>query len=461
MNTHSAVIVGAGPAGIRAAEVLAQAGVTPIVIDEAPKPGGQIYRQQPDGFTRAADALYGFEHRKASALHHTANTLITSGRIDYRPETLVWDADDQYLYVTCHGKHDSIPYDRLILATGATDRVLPFEGWTLPGVYTLGGAQIALKYQGCAIGNTVVMAGTGPLLYLLAYQYRKAGANVAAVLDTSPFPAVMTGLRAFAADARLMSKGLYYMIWLRARGVRIVHDVSAFQVNGGNRVESISWRTGTGPASSQQTLSCDAVACGFGLRSENQLAALLGCDFVFDEQDGAWQPQVNEHGQSSRPNVYLAGDGMRIGGADMAELTGRHCAYGLLHDLTVAYDMKQSTKLAKRIKRGRQTRRLIDAMFAPPTHWLDTASDALLVCRCEEIRAGDIRQMLQSDTQAGLNRMKALSRVGMGRCQGRMCAAGAAQLLAHEQGIPLSCVERLRNQPPVKPIPIGGSACKS
>ena len=458
MNAPQPLIVGAGPAGIRAAQVLVRAGLRPIVIDEAPKPGGQIYRQQPDGFARTARQLYGFEHGKASALHETARQMIASDQIDYRPDSLVWDADPRQLYVTRDGKHDAIPYEKVILATGATDRVLPFAGWTLPGVYTLGGAQIALKYQGCAIGSRVVLAGTGPLLYLVAYQYCKAGAQVAAVLDTSPFPTPGQGLRAFAADATLMAKGVYYMGWLRAHGVPLMHGVAAFAADGEKKVESVRWQK-KGDAA-MQTLACDALACGFGLRSENQLASLLGCEFAFDQRDGSWQPIVQPGGQSSRANVYLAGDGMRIGGADMAELTGRQCAYSVLQDLGIPRDKKQVAKLTRQIAHGRKTRQCIDSMFAPPAHWLDKADDALMICRCEEILVGDVRQMLRDDPHSGLNRMKALSRVGMGRCQGRMCVAGASMLLAHEQGIALACVERLRNQPPVKPIPIGGAVCK-
>jgi len=458
--TLAPVIVGAGPAGIRAAQILAQAGLRPVVIDEAARVGGQIYRQQPDGFSRTARTLYGFEHRKATALHETANALIASRQIDFRPNTMVWDADDHHLYVASAGQHDSIPYDRLILATGATDRVLPFNGWTLPGVYTLGGAQIALKYQGCAIGRQVVLAGTGPLLYLVAYQYCKAGAHVAAVLDTSPFPKPMQGVRAFAADALLMTKGMYYMGWLRGHGVPLVHGVTSFEAIGNDRVQAIEWRKSNTVTAQQHVLSCDAVACGFGLRSENQLASLLGCEFAFDEQDRAWQPRVDASGQSSRANIYLAGDGARIGGADMAELTGQQCAYRMLQEMKLDHDEKQAKRVIRKIRRGQHTRRLIDNMFAPPVSWLAQADDALIVCRCEEIRVADVRRMLQEDPRSGLNRMKALSRVGMGRCQGRMCGAGAAMLLAHEQALPLSGVERLRSQPPVKPLRIGETTCK-
>src|SRR6185369_7515699 len=98
-----------------------------------------------------------------------------------------WDVRPGMLHLLSNGRNDEIAYRDLILATGARDRVIPFPGWTLPGVYTLGGAQIALKYQGCAVGRRVVFMGTGPLLYLVAYQYAKAGAAVAAVLDTACF----------------------------------------------------------------------------------------------------------------------------------------------------------------------------------------------------------------------------------------------------------------------------------
>ncbi len=458
--SHMPVIVGAGPAGIRAAQVLVQAGLRPILIDENPQPGGQIYRQQPPGFKRSARARYGFEHRKASDLHSTAHALIAANLIDYRPETLVWDADGESLYLSRDGRHDTIPYQTMLLATGATDRILPFPGWTLPGVYTLGGAQIALKYQGCAIGRKVVFAGTGPLLYLVAYQYCMAGVQVAAVLDTSPFPRARLALRGLAADPRLMAKGMYYMARLRMRGVPITHGVAAFNASGQDSVTGVQWTIGQDAQARTQTMSCDALACGFGLRSENQLAALLGCDFIFNEQDCAWQAKTDDCGRSSQGNIFLAGDGMCIGGADMAELTGIRAAYQMLSALGVAHDERHARRTAEKIAQGRKTRIAIDKMFPLPERWMAAAEDALLLCRCEEIRVGDVRSVLHTDGEAGLNRIKALTRVGMGRCQGRMCGSALSLLLAQEQGVCLPQIERLRNQPPVKPIGIGISICK-
>ncbi|MDQ8035291.1 MAG: FAD-dependent oxidoreductase, partial [Bordetella sp.] len=238
------VIVGAGPAGVRAAQALVRAGLRPIVIDEAARAGGQIYRQPPPGFTRGKPALYGAEHRKADALHRAMDALLP--HVDYRPDTLVWNCEDGVLDLMCQGEADAVPFRQLVIATGATDRVLPFPGWLTPGVYTLGGAQVALKFQGCAIGKRVAFLGTGPLLYLVAYQYAKAGARVAAVLDTAATADRLRALPGMLAAPALLGRGLYYMAWLRAHGVPLHAGVRPVRVLGGQRVAGLRWRDAGG-----------------------------------------------------------------------------------------------------------------------------------------------------------------------------------------------------------------------
>ncbi|KAJ8134112.1 hypothetical protein OY671_012674, partial [Metschnikowia pulcherrima] len=147
------VIVGAGPAGIRAAQTSAAQGSRPVVSDEAPRAGGQIYRQPPPGFARTKAASYGFEHRKADASHRKMDE--SAPQSDYRPGSSVWNAEGKTLDVSRDGNSAPVPYTHLISATGATDRVSPFPGWSTPGVYTSGGSQVALKHQGCAIGERV------------------------------------------------------------------------------------------------------------------------------------------------------------------------------------------------------------------------------------------------------------------------------------------------------------------
>jgi hydrogen cyanide synthase HcnB len=439
------VIVGAGPAGMRAAERLVDAGQRPIVIDEAQRFGGQIYRQPPAAMQRERRDLYGFEAGRASAVLDRFDAL--RANIDYRPETLVWQVEANALQLLHTGRTRVQTFDALILATGATDRVLPFPGWTLPGVYTLGAAQVALKFQATLIGPRVVFAGTGPLLYLVAWQYASHGGRVAAVLDSAPLSAKLRAAPGMLARPAVAAKGAYFVARLRMKGVPIHGGVTLIKADGGERVTSLTWYA----QGNAQKTECDAIGFGHGLRSETQLADLAGCAFDWSDVDQAWLPTHDAAGRSSGRGVYLAGDGAGILGADAAELSGASAAQAALEDLqgasaTTASDLAMQPHVA--------FRRALETAFALPERWAEEAKDDLIVCRCEEITAGDLRACVRSTGTRELNRLKALTRIGMGRCQGRMCTPAAARLLAHATSQELKEVGRLRSQPPVKPLPL-------
>ena len=445
------VIVGAGPAGIRAAQALVAQGVRPVLIDEAARGGGQIYRRPPAHFTRTAATLYGTEAARATALHGTLDALHT--QIDYQPDSLVWNAQGGLLDVL-HGPTQAtrtVPYRQLIVASGATDRVLPVPGWTLPGVYTLGGAQVALKFQGCAIGRRVVLMGTGPLLYLVAYQYAKAGAMVATVLDTARFSDQLAAVPAMLTQPAVFAKGVYYVAWLRAHGVPVHNGIRPVRVLGEGRVAGVVWADGAGR---EHTLDCDAVGLGYALRSETQLADLLGCRFAWAPLHRAHLPERDAAGRSSVPGVYLAGDGAGIQGADAAEWAGELAALALLHDHGVAVDAARMQALQGRLAHLMTFRRGLERAFPFPTDWAAHAPDALVVCRCENVTAGELRACVRDTGADEMNRLKALTRVGMGRCQGRSCGVAAAEILAQATGQPVELVGRLRGQAPIKPVPI-------
>ena len=263
MAGTSVIVVGAGPAGVRAAERLVKAGLRPVLIDEAPDAGGQIYRRQPANFRRTARELYGFEAGKAEALHRAFAVLKPA--IDYRPQTLAWNVSGGSLQIAAPNGSAALLFDALILATGATDRIMPVPGWTKPGVTSLGGAQTALKAQACAIGTRPVFLGTGPLLYLLGYQYAKAGVNPLAVLDTSPFAARIAALPKLAARPAMLAKGLYYGAWLARQGVPSLTGIVPIAIEGDHRVTGLRFRDRKG---AEHRLDCDAVGIGYGLRSE-------------------------------------------------------------------------------------------------------------------------------------------------------------------------------------------------
>ncbi|EOH6076078.1 MULTISPECIES: NAD(P)/FAD-dependent oxidoreductase [Burkholderia cepacia complex] len=457
------VIVGAGPAGVRAAEALVDAGLRPVVIDENARWGGQIYRQPPANaaFVRGKRTLYGFEAAKADAVHRTMAALLP--HVDYRPNTLAWSCGASRVDTLQDGREVTVPYSHLIVASGATDRMLPVPGWTLAGVYTLGGAQVALKAQGCAIGRRIVFAGTGPLLYLVAYQYAKAGAHVAAVLDTSPLRRQAGAAPALLRMPSIFAKGLYYHGWLRAHGVAIETGVTLERVLGDQHVTGLAWRAAGDSAqpAPPRVLDCDALGLGFGLRSETQLADLAGCRFGFDPLNRAWLPERDAAGRTSVRGLYVAGDGAGIAGADAAEASGRRAALALLDDAGIASrspsGQPDAAALERTLARIGAFRAGLEAAFAPPAEQAARCPDDTIVCRCEEIDAGTLRRCVREGAATELNRLKALTRVGMGRCQGRMCGDAAALVLAAETGRPLADVGRLRAQPPVKPFPISAA----
>lgn len=447
------IVVGAGPAGVRCAQTLVAAGLMPTVVDEGRRDGGQIYRRQPEGFKRSYVNLYGSEATKAQDLHRSFEAI--RPKLDYRPETLAWNVTANQLHVMHDGNQTAtLPFDALVVCSGATDRLMPVEGWNLAGCYSLGGSQIALKSQACAIGRRVVFMGTGPLLYLVASQYVQAGAKVLAVLDTSRFSQRIRALPALAARPGLLLKGIALNRILRKAGVAVHSGITPLRITGAasTGVQGVTVRTSVG---SELHFDCDAVALGYHLRAESQLADLARCEFQFDSESRQWLPKIDRDGRSTTPGVYLAGDGVRILGADGAEAAGRLAALAVLADLGQPASPDQMPSLRRALDKMDRFRRGLVQAFPWPHAQAAALPDAAVVCRCETITAGELRRVVNDMGGREMNRAKAFSRVGMGRCQGRFCGHAAAEVVSHAAGVSIEMVGRLRGQAPVKPLPMG------
>jgi NADPH-dependent 2,4-dienoyl-CoA reductase/sulfur reductase-like enzyme len=440
-------IVGAGPAGIAAAGVLAAHGVAVSVIDEGRAAGGQIYRRARAGLTLDIDTLLGAEAVNYRKFHAAFDRL--RERIDYRSQTLVWGIDEKRLHTVRAAVADTVVFDALVLATGATDRVLPISGWTLPGVFTLGGAQVLLKEHGCLIGRRIVFCGSSPLLYLAAKQYRAMGAEIVAVLDTTPFATKVSSVADLAAAPATLARGLSDMAALRRAGVAVHHGVRLCAFEGSSGVEAVRFRDRRGQ---EIVLPCDAVAVGFGLKPETQLAELAGVALRYDATFRQWLPHADADGRCGG-NVYAAGDGATIGGARAAALTGELAACAVLDDFNVAIAGIDRARSRRQVARLRRFQRGLARAFAWPAGAIDDLDDGVMVCRCEGVTAGELRASISADFgPTEVNRLKAITRCGMGRCQGRFCGLAAAELTAQALGVPLEAVGRLRAQAPIKPI---------
>ncbi|MFM0050625.1 FAD/NAD(P)-dependent oxidoreductase [Caballeronia grimmiae] len=445
------IVIGAGPAGVRAAQALVEAGLRPVVIDEGRRDGGQIYRRQPEGFTRTYEALYGTEAERARSLHRDFDAL--RANIDYVPDTLVWNMEPHAVHVVSGTRHRKMAFDALIVCSGATDRLMPVPGWHHAGTYSLGGAQVALKSQGCAIGSRIVMMGTGPLLYLVAAQYVKAGATVGAVLDTSTFAQRVRALPQLLAIPSTLMKGIALMRVLKDARVPVYRGITPVAIEGTpeNGVQNVRVKQADGAT---LHVSCDAVALGYHLRSETQLADLAGCEFRFDHALQQWLPIADEDGRSNVKGVYLAGDGARVRGADAAERAGRLAALAVLKDTGVTRNEDEANRLRMQLQRFTRFAAGLRAAFPWPAQFAAALPDDTIVCRCEAITAGELRRVVNEMGAKEANRAKAFSRVGMGRCQGRFCAHAGAEVIAAEARVPLEAVGRLRGQAPVKPLPM-------
>ncbi len=438
-------IIGAGPAGMAAAVEARALGLSVAVIDENAAPGGQVFRAAE---AAASDPAVAPDIAPGLGL---ISAFRGSGAA-YRPATTLWhlDPEEGVLSLSSPEGAATITAERILLATGAQERPVPIPGWTLPGVMGAGAAQILLKSAGIVPSGPLVLAGQGPLIWLLAVQLARAGAPPL-VLETRH-----TGLLAAAAGAglglwrgrRMLAKGLALMTEARRLGVTVVKGVRGLRAEGGSRVERAVWDGGSVP--------CDTLLLHEGVIPATQVSRAIGLDHAWDEAQHCWRPVVDGLGASSLDRVAVAGDGAGIGGWEAAAASGRLAALDAARRLGRLSQAAAAARIAVPIaKRARALalRPFLDALYAPAPDLL-TPPDETIVCRCEEVTAGAVRAATRLGA-TGPNQLKAYLRCGMGPCQGRLCAPVTAALIAETRGIGAEAVPPLRPRAPYKPISVG------
>jgi octopine oxidase subunit A len=442
-------IVGAGPAGMAAAALAGELGLATLVVDEQAGPGGQIYRgieSTPEESPLASDYRDG--RPLVAGLRHSA--------VDYRPATTVWhiDPSGELSLIDAAGRSTTVTARRILLACGAIERPVPIPGWTLPGVMTAGAAQILLKTAGLVPEGRTVLAGQGPLLALVARQLARAGAPPVAILETTPranYIAAARYLPGLWAARHALAEGLRLRLGLRAAAATLLTGVRGLRAVGRRRLEAVAWDGGE--------IAADHLLLHEGVIPNTQISLALQAEHHWDEAQLCWRPVVDAWGRSSLPAVSIAGDAAGIAGAAAAALSGRLAALDAadaLERIDTSERHRRAAPVLAGLERERAIRPFLDALYRRSDAMLDPADD-VIVCRCEEVTAGQIRRAVRLGA-SGPNQVKAFVRCGMGPCQGRLCGPVVGPVIARERGVPVSAIGTFRPRAPYKPITVGALA---
>ncbi|MDP3886227.1 FAD-dependent oxidoreductase [Hydrogenophaga sp.] len=453
-STHDLLVIGAGPAGMSAALTAASHGLKTLVLDEQFRPGGQIYRNITDVPPSVA-ALLGPDY-----LHgQTITDRLTRSGVEVRFGAMVWDvARDLTVTAQKDGQSFQVRAPQVIAATGAMERASPVPGWTLPGVLNAGAAQIALKSASAVPAGRVVLAGSGPLLLLVACQLLDAGVSLAGIVETSPLANRWHALRHLPAALgapSYLAKGVRMLWRLRRSGVPMFSAATCLRVEGRERAQSLAFTAG----GSEHRLDADVVLLHHGVVPNTQLSRLLRLEHDWEPVQLAWRPRVDAWGETSLAGFRIAGDGASIAGALAAEPTGVIAALGAARalDRLSADDAElRATSVRRALAQQLRIRPFLETLYRPP-QWLSDPTDETVVCRCEEVTAGRIREMARLGCQ-GPNQTKFFSRCGMGPCQGRMCGLTVTQILATELGKSPTEVGAYHIRAPLKPVPLASIA---
>ncbi|PTH90033.1 FAD/NAD(P)-binding oxidoreductase [Streptomyces sp. A244] len=442
MRTDLAVI-GAGPAGLAAALAASARGVRVTLLDAATQPGGQFYRQPAAGLGAG----------RPEALHHGWRTWerlrggLAASAVRVLTDHHVWCVERTPDGFTVHallGPDQEEPVEvharTVLLATGGYEQVLPFPGWTLPGVVTAGGAQAMLKGGLVVPGRRAVVAGTGPLLLPVATGLAAAGVEVAALVEST---APMRLARHAPALAGKLAEGAGHAAGLLRHRIPVLTRHTVLRAHGEDRLTGVTVAAldadGHVRPGTERHLPCDTLAAGHGMLPHTDLAESLGCRL-----DGL-AVAVDTEQRTDVPGVWAAGEATGIGGAALSLAEGHIAgcsAAARLHG-TVPGPAPAALKARAALRRSAAA---LDSAYPPPAHWPERITDDTVVCRCEEVTAGSVREAL--GLGAGDERtVKLLTRAGMGWCQGRMCSTAVAGLAG--------CAPTPAKRPFARPVPLG------
>lgn len=457
-------IIGAGPAGMSAALAAAAKGLSVVVFDEQAQPGGQIFRQPPESYAGPALSAY-----KAYPFGKELVSRAKAARhIDWRFRRTVWGIfpnEGGGAKVCANG--EIVDARTVIISTGAYELPVAFPGWTLPGVMGAGAIQTLAKSQYVLPGRRFVLAGSHPLLILVADLLLSAGAEILEIAIARPRPGFLELVRALPA---LPGNGHVFLQAAKALGNIMRHRVPLrfgrriVEARGEKNVTHVvlgdcdaNWSL-TGKTT---TYEADVLGIGYGLLASSELARQAGCRTRWSEAQGGWIIEQDEDMCASIPGLYVAGEPSGIGGAALSAAEG-HLA-GLAAAARIAPAAVSGEELAiarRRVVKAKRFSEVFARFFAPKLHGLaQAATDDTLVCRCEDVSARAVRGLLAENPHVqSVNSVKLACRTGMGFCQGRYCQHTVAQIVAAERGLAVEDCGQFTARVPAKPVTVADLA---
>lgn len=446
MSSYDIAIVGAGPAGMSAAIKTSQAGARVVVLDEKPRPGGQIYRNVSASPLKTPEAL-GEDYLRGAKLVEAFEASSAEKCFG----ASVWHVGDNgEILFSQNQKTHSLTARELIITCGAMERPFPVPGWHLPGVMSAGSAQVMLKSDGL-VKDDAIFVGTGPLLYLIVAQYLRLGVRVKALVDTTPwsaYPEAFPMLPAAFSEFRTLMKGVGLLNEIRKANVPIFRSANNLEIIGETSVDGISFKCGE----KSHHLSCEHLFLHQGVIPNLNMTRSLGLKHYWCKKQLCWKPNLNDWGQSSVATISVAGDCSAIVGAESAEHMGVLVALNQLSRLGLITESERdekSTYERKRLKQLNRFRAFIDQLYRPIDTNRIPERDDIVICRCEEIRVAELKQEFARGAR-GPNELKMMSRCGMGPCQGRQCGHTVSELLAQWRGESIKQVGYYRLRSPMR-----------
>jgi NADPH-dependent 2,4-dienoyl-CoA reductase/sulfur reductase-like enzyme len=434
-------IIGAGPAGLAAAKVAAESNSEVILLDSAPRPGGQYWRHR--------DEVHGYKSHRASGYF---DSVIDSKNVTYIHGAQVWSATRGKNAITLNYLHEgsekSITVEKLILTTGAYDRSLPFAGWELPGSMTPGAAQALLKGHGVIAGKKILVSGTGPFLLPVAVGLAEAGADVLGIIEAhSPLRWLRSPL-ALILNPQKALELLYYLRKIRRHSLHISFGRAVVGFSG-NAATISKVKSNLESKGKLTEIECDVVAAGWGFNPDVTLGGILGCNQKVD-RDGSVIFSVDSEQRSSQQNIWIAGEATGIGGADLALTEGEIAARSALN---------KSMPLSLKFKRFRLQlfATALQQNYPVGNGWQGWIKPETKICRCEEVSHSEICQSVTELSAQDSRTSKLFTRAGMGLCQGRICSRNVSEIIAGENGCKVTDQERISysNRPIAAPISLG------